>query len=375
MQKRKIDSFTSMRFICVFIIMLSHFTFLKDGDIWFFQSIYEYIFKNSRAAVCYFFLISGFGLTYKYYMNNDKTLFDRNISYKYALNKVSKIYKHYIFSLIVCVPLTLYYAVSSHGVINGILRTIVKIPLTPLLLQSLTGLSGLSHAFNGVCWFLSTLFVIYMFYPIIYKVNLKIKNNYKIVYILLLICVVLNYIVYMLLYSIDTNTFFDDLSYASPLYRIICFFIGVLICDLYFLKKDCKYNQKIGFFELPVSVLFFLWYIFRIYLSIYINIGVLEIVDIIIPALWIIVMMFESGPISKVMCNKKLVVMGNNSMYIFLYHSVAVGYTSLIINLFNIKNNIILVSISLIMFITVLLCLFMPKIIEKIQFKRERVFR
>ena len=149
-----------MRFIMLICIVLCHFDFLSFiGWIW-------DIVSKPGPAVAYFFIISGFGLEY-----SRKDPRYTTPSLKFAIDKIKKLYPPYLFSIVLCIPVTLYFAISLHGVPEGIIRTVIKVPLVPFLLQSMTGMAGFSHAFNGVCWFVSTLFILYIIYPLLHRWN------------------------------------------------------------------------------------------------------------------------------------------------------------------------------------------------------------
>ena len=51
------------------------------------------------------------------------------------------------------------------ALVKGIIKLAGGVPL----IQSVTGSTYTSHALNAVCWFLSTLFICYIFSPILIK--------------------------------------------------------------------------------------------------------------------------------------------------------------------------------------------------------------
>ncbi len=59
---KRIQSLTGWRFPLVLVIAASHLEFL-GGD----GNVYDLLFRNPGLAVSFFFMVSGFGLTYRAY--------------------------------------------------------------------------------------------------------------------------------------------------------------------------------------------------------------------------------------------------------------------------------------------------------------------
>ena len=106
--------------------------------------------------------------------------------------------------MLICVPITVYSAITLHGVGEGMVRTIAKIPLASILVQSATGIAGFSHAFNGVCWFVSALFLLYVIYPYLEKINkLVVSGGRKRIYLTIIITLFLSVMVCVILSSVE----------------------------------------------------------------------------------------------------------------------------------------------------------------------------
>ena len=150
------------------IIILSHLEFLGESGI--FGDFYTTYLHNATLAVDYFFMLSGFGI----YLSSKRPENSIKGGLKFAVDKVKKIYPAYILSLIlgmvwVCI------------ITDGLIKTIAKLfifGLTDLtLFQSITGMTKFNHSINGVCWFLSTLFICYIACPWLLRVVDKIRNK------------------------------------------------------------------------------------------------------------------------------------------------------------------------------------------------------
>lgn len=340
-----------MRFIMVMAIVLCHFDFLA-----FIGKAWDLVISRPDPAVAFFFILSGFGLEYA-----QKEYGYSSVSIKFAVDRIKKIYPIYLFSILLCIPVTLYFAISLHGLTVGVIRTIIKIPLVLVLLQSITGMAGFSHAFNGVCWFISTLFILYTFYPLLHMLNIRLKlAGGGIILLLLISALVLRMAIFIIFHNIENTTglgsYFDDLSYGSPYFRIFDFILGMLLFNYYSIcRKYHIWNASI--LEIAVTVLFVSYYIFRDFIGIS---SVVQIaLDAFLPVLWIFVFSFEKGCLSKFMSHQHMVKLGGLTMYIFLFHYVAVLYVKALLDYFPIISlPFFTVSLSLLL-IVVFTCLIM----------------
>lgn len=58
---KRIDTLTGLRFPMMVMVVISHFEFMGSQT----QNWYDLYFHNATLAVDFFFIMSGFGLTYK----------------------------------------------------------------------------------------------------------------------------------------------------------------------------------------------------------------------------------------------------------------------------------------------------------------------
>ena len=89
---KRIEALESMRFVMIFTIFLSHLYFFKDCD-GFVGQFYNIIMTNSFPGVCYFFILSGFGLTYAASKNHEPILLT---PIRYAIKRIKKIWPLYV---------------------------------------------------------------------------------------------------------------------------------------------------------------------------------------------------------------------------------------------------------------------------------------
>ncbi len=198
---------------------------------------------------------------------------------------------------------------------DSILKTIAKIVLFSLvdmtLLQSLFGMTTFSHSLNGVCWFLSTLFICYLFCPRFLKVVDKLNTKLKIRIFYLLTIVILMISSY-LGNHIDglklINGRIDDLAYGHPFFRCWYLLLGMIVGKCYQRKQQVN-----GCYVFTTTLLAIIWFLNR---NTFINIGrVLRVIDVMICTLVLYVFSIGSGKIIEFLSKDKMVWLGEISEF------------------------------------------------------------
>lgn len=241
MLHKRIESLTALRFFMIMTIVISHLEFWgsQNGT----KNLYDYCFHNAYIALDFFFILSGFGLTYSYIVNGrqDEMPSTWFSSIKWGYKKMKKLY--WLYMLTICY--SFFFALKKCIFANDFIylkETIGKFLLCASMLQSLSGTTEISHSFNGVCWFMSCLLVLYILFPHIYRATIRIKNMRSICLILIILLVLSGAMHYFLAY-ISQDTQFNDLNYGHPIFRIIPFTIGIILCKLYFMMETTNHNK------------------------------------------------------------------------------------------------------------------------------------
>jgi peptidoglycan/LPS O-acetylase OafA/YrhL len=159
-----------------------------------------------------FFMLSGYVLflTYK-----DKSLVLAPALRKFYLKRVFGIFPLYL------VVATLYVVTLGQ---ETLLQNLVLLPIEVLGLQSVfSTLFPVSH--NDGTWFISCLLFAYLAFPLMQEIVKQMTMRAK--WMALAICTV------VLLWSpLVVHVFKTDSIYANPFFRMLEFFIGVLLCSL-----------------------------------------------------------------------------------------------------------------------------------------------
>lgn len=338
MEKSRIDTLTSLRFFMIFIIAFSHVYFLGGEDeVGRFLHVHV---QNPSLPVEFFFVMSGFGLTYQSLIKG-KVSIEGNYSLfkgiRFGINRMQKLYWLYVVTMAAMLPLgALWKNWDLNNWAQSIAYSLKEFFADLTLTQSLYGISDIANELNGPCWFISVLFILYCFYPLLEKLNHKIIKRSRISILLMLIFVeVISYVVLVPLSFLKDNSIFDYLAYGSPFSRIFSLFSGILICDLYY--KNRKRTKKNTIKEVVIIFIALFWiYNMRVYFdpqeNFYVRYPIVAIINNLISIGLVYVFSFEKGMVSKLLLNKTLVSLGACAMYIYLLHYPVIYNVYCVIN-------------------------------------------
>ena len=199
------------------------------------------------------------------------------------------------------------------------MNTLIKLFSCLLLVQSASGISSISHGINGVGWFLSCLFCIYLISPFLIRKLNKVVKNRNIAIVLLCLDILLIAISAQVLLLIEQHSFFDDLVYSSPYRRVFYVILGMLLALIYS-DNITKKNVKIwSVVELVSVILSVIWFVARGKMSIYFGTFV-YCIDALLCALLLYSLAMSCGCVSRILSYKVFIFLGEISMYIFLFH-------------------------------------------------------
>ena len=322
-EKNKIVSLTSLRFFMMLSIVFSHFEFIKQ---FLNDNTYRAI-HNPTLAVNFFFVLSGFGLMFsdiKRNPNNSNNLSIKN-SILFGINHIRRIYPLYLLITFLVFVIRLLIILKKNCMINNLKELVLQLFINIILMQSLTGTSYFSQAFNGVSWFLSSIFIIYFFCPLFIFILRNTVNNLRVAFVFLIINCFCIIILSHLFKWIQNNYLFishpiDLLDYAFPGKRVFHVLQGMLICIIR--EKVFERLKKLSFsqfssFEILITLFIILYHFVR---WLIINQDLVQIIDIFLVVILLFIFSFEGGLISSILNNRYLIYLGNISMYLFLIH-------------------------------------------------------
>lgn len=205
------------------------------------------------------------------------------------------------------------------GILYSVGATAAKVMISAPLIQSAFGMVKLSHVFNGVCWFFSTLAIIYLVSPWLMAHLIRIRHLKAALFgVPVFMCVW-----HVFLSGVDAKvSFFDDLAYGSPYMRVWFVIYGMMLARVIYTwreKRDIPLWVRSS--ELPVAALCIAWFVGRNSFSqIFPSLFLTRLVDIVLCAALLFVLSFEKGTVSRLLEKPKMMALGHLAMYIYLIH-------------------------------------------------------
>ena len=314
----------------IMVVVLAHFYFLSTFDA--FGPFYKRFLNNPIFAVDFFFLLSGFGMMLSFLNRNECDLEVPNFLYcmNYGINHIKKIYPVYLATIILGISIKFINSIfNSEFNFDFIKHEAVKIVVNIPLLQSATGMLFFTHAYNPVSWFLSCLFIIYIVSPLLMYFLIKTSKSIKYdIFLILLNAVIilgLAHVFEKIELAFDNIKGIPDvnaLHYSSPYHRVFYVLIGMNLAMIFWKVKDKKdfFSEKvINILEILTSFIVIIYFFIRNSLpdtSLYYK----YLIDVFLCSLFVFVLAFDNGPVSKLLKKSKMQFLGNISMYIFLIH-------------------------------------------------------
>lgn len=157
---------TILRFFAALEVVIFHFFYFQQTD------VLHSVLSGGRQAVTFFFVLSGFILTYVYGGPAGKR--DPAISARsFWRARFARIIPAYIAGLLLGLPFFAYSALVSH--MTSIADFVQGLILVPLLLQAWWPPAAL--AWNPPAWSLSVEMLFYALFPVLAKISSRIPSN------------------------------------------------------------------------------------------------------------------------------------------------------------------------------------------------------
>lgn len=307
MEVKRYKSLQALRICCFFSIFLNHFY----GDTFY-----------TSLSLSIFFVLSGFLLSIKYSNNSEDVTFKKSVIF--AIKRVKKIYFLHIITMVADIFLYIgmykYNGISSKDLIKFVFNIFANI----LLIQSWIPDVDINVSLNGVAWFLSVLFYIYLLFPYL---NSKLKNRNNVFYyhMLVLMVMIKSLTVYV------ASSFFGDATYVcswisslNVFGRLPDFLMGYFLGQIYLNKKEFKISfLYASVIEILLTIFSFysIKHYFPFMSSKYELSGWCDIsLQLLVSFLWVLMFFINNGIITKLLSNNLFAKMGDYSGYAYLIH-------------------------------------------------------
>lgn len=314
-----IKPLTSFRFFAALAVFVSHLAYLSNFNET--EWIFEKFFYEGYLGVTFFFILSGFILTYNYYEKfNEINIEKIKVFYK---ARIARIYPVYLLTFVIAIPL------SIGGILKEPLNYLGVGIINLSMLQSFIPVPSVYFSFNGPAWSISVEMFFYVLFPfLIYFVMKKIKISKK-MWLLLFICFVYVSGLILVWYMRDSELS-HWLFYILPTFRILDFIIGIIIALLFIRVKQTGLLIINSFhfmtiMEVTAILLFILAFYFHENVHQTLRFwGYYQPIMILI----ICVFAFQKGYISKLLSNDRLIYLGEISFSFYMIHQLVLRYAT-----------------------------------------------
>ena len=325
-------------------VFCSHLQYLAETP---FHGLYSLI-DNGRFGVNFFLVLSGFVLALSY----GERLSDRSVSRDTAFVKkrIAKIYIPYLATMILAIPWYIYNTVLGEGALD-ISLMVCRLIINICMVQSVIPFLKYSASINGVSWFISSIFIIYLFAPGILRLNNKAaKHDTLMKQVFLTLAVLAAYCcVYMAIRQIEYVRFADhslSIIYISPLIRVFPFLLGIVACNIYRLPGDFRIKNG-SFVEMSGMAVFLLWWISANDTPL--PTVVTECADMLVSVLVVLIFAFSrTGVVSGLLGRKKMLALGGISLEFYLVHYPVISYGMLAAAHFDLDKGIAVLPLTLV---------------------------
>ena len=305
-----IKSLTSLRFLFALFVFVSHTgRFLKHlpGG----TEFYNAYFKEGYLGVSFFFILSGFVMSYSY----KERIVNGFVSYKeFMIARFARIYPLHFLTLLLSLP------VSLNFLLNAKLLTKTIVFFCHLfLIQAFFPQETFFLSFNGPSWSISTEMFFYVLFPIVFTLFRRGRK-----YFLFAALVVVSMIIYFIVHN--NEKLVHSIFYINPTIRLLDFLLGIFLFELYSLiKKKQNLMKYLGnsWSEIFAVSFFVLIYLFHKDIPQVLRYAAYYWLPMI---LIILVFSLQGGFLSNALSKKAFVYLGEISFSFYLFHQLLFGY-------------------------------------------------
>lgn len=318
--KIRVKSFEAWRFFMISTVFISHCTFVMTNDRAT-EFFYHYM-NNGVYGVTFFFLLSGFCLNLGY---SEKLAALNKDTYKsFVWKRIKKVYPTYIVMQTLCLVAEIIKNPAADTMKELLWKYVISIPMLQMLIPN----KKVYVSINGVSWFMSALFLIYLITPVIIMLASSVREQ-KGKNAMILLALILLYIG-MGLYSaryLETGDAREFMTRSLPV-DVIVFCFGVFLSNLrmVFHREESDRNgiRIMGMTVLEIAVIVLaVWFYFQ---TLRIPLWKTDLEKILVFMLLIFVYSYDGGILSKVFAWKPFLILGAVSFEFYLIHYFVVRH-------------------------------------------------
>jgi peptidoglycan/LPS O-acetylase OafA/YrhL len=324
---RKMDALTSLRFFAAIGIVIEHTKDAFHSTAWINSAIpFDY-------GVSFFFVLSGFILSYNY-----REFGNVMVSRQFYVARLARIWPLHVVAFLINMALI----PTSIRFVGGDTTHWIRITLANLLLvQAWLPKVGYFFSLNAVSWSVSTEMFFYLMFPLL-RNNWSKTWHWKTLLVLFISCSILTIATARNLPPIDLHAPMRissaGIAYISPFTRITEFLLGMIFGGI-FIRYQNAVSGNVWVWTVIELASIMLIPFFQVYTSEFPSViaghdlsasawGGFAVHSGGAPAFAVItlVMAFGRGLISRALCLRPLVLLGEVSFALYLVHQSLIGY-------------------------------------------------
>ena len=304
----EIKPLTSLRFFFAIMVFVSHLSYLEKSSNPILSNLFINFFSEGYIGVSFFFILSGFILSYNYYEKITTGQYPFKLFY---INRFSRIYPLHILTFLIS-----FIFVSEYFIENPIFYFKTSL-IHIFLLQSFFKIPKIHINFNPPSWSISNEIFFYFLTPILFFAFFKLKK-----YVIKIIVVILIIIFLIIGMSVLPSKFARFIFYVNPLIRVFDFIMGIF---LYLIYKKINFQNFSKLYSTILELLSII--IFSIFLTFHKDVSQVYRYSIYywLPILFIIfIFSNQNGWISKLLSQKVFIYLGEISFGFYMIHFLAI---------------------------------------------------
>jgi peptidoglycan/LPS O-acetylase OafA/YrhL len=287
---------TSLRFFFAAWVFLSHCDFILGEK----NNAYQHLFSYGYIGVGFFFILSGFILSYVY----KRSILDKSVSYvKFVRLRIFRLYPLYFLTLICAIPL-----VWSH--VESVGTFLRNFFIHAGMIQSFIPAENIYFGFNGPSWSVSDEMFFYLLFPLI------ILNFRKSIFLYLsgLLFTIVFYLIMFRIQETPPHQAEHYFYYINPVMRLSDFLFGIILYSIF--EKNIRLPNYSTILAASALIIFFMFnsyipapLLYSVYFYLPVGMLVLSAAD-----------EHQQSWLDKILTQKFLVYAGRISYGLYLYH-------------------------------------------------------
>lgn len=341
-----IKPLTSLRFVFAFMVFLTHMSFLISSGGKDYEAFYYRFFYEGYIGVGFFFMLSGFILSYTY---KESLLSEQTGKLVFYIKRIARIYPLHLITLLISIPVFLMEVGMDTPVFTK------QFFANVFLLQSFGADRSYFFSGNALSWSISNELFFYTLFPFLILAFHYYKWFSRV--LLGLACLLILWFLTKIMGGVEEHTFF----YINPFTRLVDFTLGIFLFDVYKWLKGKNISAIATTLEVVAVILIALFLYFHDEVSQAARYSSYYWLPVFV---LILAFSFQAGKLSSFLSKKWMVVLGEISFSFYMFHQLVIRYyQQLNADFFQITNP--WVSITLLLTISLFISYAAYYLIEK----------